>query len=214
MNLSRTRITPRQLVQQYLGTKRVSQRSLLTALHYACRRGYLPNYIAGASAYDQHMVLLPATSPLAALYRHVAPDGSPTHVPIGLIESRTSLPLSHLVTVMVLARVGLAVVRLAGRCAVLRGTASEMAHEVNVLRYIDSRPRPCWMAIERATGLVVPPAEISDDLRLRTAELYDEYELDALGLLDGEPNATIVSRWRFTPQPQVTPPSSDMRPPF
>lgn len=67
------------------------------------------------------------------------------------------------------------------------------------------------MVVESATGMVLPPSEIDDDLRLRTALVYYEHGIEAEGLLDGEDNCTPVSHWRF-PQSESHP--DDLTPPF
>lgn len=211
MIMTRIRITPRQLVRRQFGMIELTPRAVETALATACRRGYVPNYTPPPEAYDQPLVLLAATSSFAAIYRHLAPDGSPTPVPRGLVESRTKVPLDNVMCGLQLARVGLAMIRVAGCCVVLRGTSTVMAHETNASRYFRQFPRPCWVIVERATGLVLPPAEIGDDLRLRTAMVYDEYDLKVDGLLDGENTCGVVSRWRFSPTPN---PNEDMTPPF
>lgn len=203
MTLDRIRITPRKLVGEVLGATPLTASAVETAVSYLCRRGYVANYVPPPHAYDQRMVLLPAKSPFVALYRCLAIDGSPTPVRRGLIDCLTDLPLSHVLSGMILAGIGLAVLRDAGSGVILRGTWMAMAYGVNLSRCMDLRPCPCWTLIERALGLVVPAAEIDIDLRLRVSEVFNEYDVFADGLLDddgGRDTCTLVSPWRFSNQ--------------
>jgi hypothetical protein len=98
---------------------------------------------------------------------------------------------------MTLARYGLAILRTADGCVILRGTSSEMAYDANMSRYTDPTLDSCWMLVERALGMVVPPFAIDEDLRLRTAQVYDLHNIEVDGLLDGANDCTLVSPWRF-----------------
>jgi hypothetical protein len=110
-----------------------------------------------------------------------------------------------------LAHHGLALMRVSGCSVVVQGTSTEMAHIANVSRYMALAPRPSWMVVENATGLVMPPAEIDDDLRLRAALVYHEHGIEAKGLLDGDDNCTPVSHWRF---PEADSRPDELMPPF
>lgn len=211
MNLSRIRMTAHELVAYEIGPTRMTPNVVETALAQARRRGYIACFTPSPETYHQHMILVLATDRFAALYRALAPDGSPTPVPRGLIESRTQLPVTEMLTGIVLARYGLAILRVTDFCVILRGTSSEMAHDANISRYMRLCPRPCWMLIERATGLVLPPREIDDELRLRAALVYDQHNVAVDGLLDCGDQCTPVSPWRF-PESQNQP--DELTPPF
>jgi hypothetical protein len=121
------------------------------------------------------------------------------------------VPITQLVGGMMLAHYGLAIIRVTDRCVVLRGTWSKMAHYANSSRYVQPGPLPCWMLVERATGLVCPPSEIDDDLRLRTAYIYDEHAMSVDGLLDGDDSCTPISHWQF---PKTQAERDELAPPF
>lgn len=208
---SRIRITAHELVGYEFGPTRMTPTVVETALAQVRRRGFVPSFVPPPEAYHQHMILVLVTHPFAALYRALAPDGSPTPVPRGLIESRTGLRITQMFAGMMLARYGLAILRATDYCVILRGTSTEMAHDANISRYMNVVARPCWMLVERATGLVVPPAEIDDDLRLRSALAYDEHNVAVPGLLDGDDNCALASPWQFLKSELET---DEMTPPF
>lgn len=211
MNVSRVRVSVKQLVGYELGPTRLTPTAIETALAQVRRRGYVASFTPPAEAYNQHIILLLASHPFAAIYRALALDGSPTPVPLGLIESRTHIPITTMGAGMMLAHFGLALLRVAGCCAIVKGTWTKMAHECNASRYIQLSSRPSWMLVETATGVVAPPAEIDDDLRLRTALSYHEYGINVEDLLDGADTCAPVSHWQF---PKTQAEFDELTPPF
>ncbi len=215
MNPTRIRITPRQLVHRHIGAVRLSPISVATALLLASRKGYVANYIPPPSAFDQHLVLLPVNSPFAALYRTLTDDGAATPLPRGLIESRIQIPLENIFAGMMLARLGLAIVGLEERCVLLRGTTTDLAYQVNFCRYSGDRPPvPSWMMVVYATGMIIPPARITSDIRERAAAIYTEFRVTVDGLLAGEAKCKLVSHWQFMPPMPRRAAPDDMLPPF
>jgi hypothetical protein len=196
------RINAHQLVAQLIDPAPITSSVVETALAQALRRGFVCNWTPTPEAYRQQMVLVSMRHPIAALYRALAPDGTPTPVPRGLVESRTISPIANVISGMILARFGLVVMQVTGCSVTLRGSSMELANDANISRFQQLPPRPTWRVIERAIGLVKSPAEIDDDLRLRAALIYDAHGLAVEGLLDGDDHSTLVSPWRF-PEPQT-----------
>lgn len=205
------RINVPQLVAQLIDPALITSSVVETALTQALRRGYVPNWTPTPEAYRQQIVLVSMRHPFASLYQALAPDGTPTPVPRGLVESRTISPITNVISGMVLARFGLVVMQVAGCCVTLRGSSVELANDVNMSRYKRLPLRPTWKAVESVTGIVLPPSAIDDDLRLRAALVYHDHGIEAEGLLDGEDNCTPVSYWRF---PESEPQPDDLTPPF
>jgi hypothetical protein len=85
----------------------MSVAAVTTAIALVSRRGYLSAYVPTKGAYDAPFELVPINSPWAAVFRQLTPDGTPTSVPLGLIESRTRLPINLTFSGWALARMGL-----------------------------------------------------------------------------------------------------------
>src|SRR5690242_12426002 len=78
MSLSRVRLSVKQLVCYELGPTRLTPTAIETALAQVQRRGYVASFAPLPEAYNQHIILLLASHPFAAVYRALALDGSPT----------------------------------------------------------------------------------------------------------------------------------------
>src|SRR4051812_111184 len=86
MNVARVRLSTKELVAQALGPKLLTPTMIEAALSLVRRRGYIASFTPPPEACNQHIILLAASHPFAAIYRALAPDGTPTPVPRGLVE--------------------------------------------------------------------------------------------------------------------------------
>ncbi len=212
MDLARIRTTPRRLVFRELGVENPSPSTVRLALNRARNRGYLVAYHPAPPAYDEPLVQVPVSSPMAALYRWLAVHPPLTPMPRGMVESRTGWELSHPFCGSALARVSLAIVKKDGFTVVLRPAPLQFCHRVNASRYPSVEfAHPCAMLVAEAIGLRIHPILIGDELRLKAALIYDEYGIDVDGLLDGKRDSTLRSRWQFAhPMPMA----EHLDPPF
>lgn len=198
MNLSRIRTTPRRLVFQELGLTRPTPSNVALALRRARERGYLAAYWPAPPAYDEPLIQVPTTSPIAALYRWVALHPPMTPMPRGLIESRVGWEVTEYLCGSLLGRYSLAIVSVDRFMVVLRPAPLQFAHLVNATRYGSSDlAYRSDMIVCAAIGWRIRPSAICDELRLTATLIYDEYGVDADGLLDGAHQTTLRPRWRF-----------------
>jgi hypothetical protein len=58
---------------------------------------------------------------------------------------------------------------------------------------------PTERLIQVAVGKVIPPQHWTDDLRIRAALKFDEFQVDVPGLLEGKTESDVQSRWLFPP---------------
>jgi hypothetical protein len=70
--------------------------------------------------------------------------------------------------------------------------------------------------VHAATGKHVPRRLWNDDLRLRVALAFDEFNIDVPGVLDDEIESDVQSRWLFPspPPPPPPPPWAPSNPPL
>ena len=192
--------TPRKMIRDRFGRHPLGSAAVREAVDAMMRRGWLPNYVPRAFEWDRNLVFVPQNHPVAGIFRCLDTNGRGV-VPRGLIESRIGIRIDHFMTGIWLSRYGLAIVGLEGTNVALRGTSSGMAYVVNVSRK-SVRDRMLTRSLVRyATGLDLPTDHLNDDLRLRAALAYDEFQVDVPGLLDGGEESTVKSRWVFPSPP-------------
>lgn len=195
--------TARRLIYARLGNRPLGQAAVnLAILEMRCK-GWLANYVPGPFEFDRTIVFIPEHHPFEAIFRCLDWTGSAV-VPRGLIESRTDRRLTNPTTGMWLATYGLAIVAVEGCNVHLRGASGGMAGRVNRARYGDMRRALCTHLVENATGLVLPKERLNEDLRLRAALVFEQFQVDVPGLLDGLSRSPVVPRWRF-PDEQYDP---------
>jgi hypothetical protein len=198
--------TARKLIQERLGYRAANRLSLRDAVEDVMFKGWIPNYLPARHEFDRSVIFVPQTHKYAAIFRCLGRAGIGP-VPRGLVESRTGTRLHHAMTGLWLSRYGLAIQALDGNDVILRGTSVGMAGTVNLRRYDESHLIRSAVLIEHATGLSVRPCLITDELRLRAAIEFDSFDIEVPGLLDGESESQVISRWRF---PATPAPSADI----
>src|SRR5687767_3531676 len=105
--------TPRKLIRERFGRRPLGSAAVREAVDAMMRRGWLPNYVPRAFEWDRNLVFIPHSHAFASIFRCLDANGCGV-VPRGLIESRTCVGISNLITGMLLARYGLAIVALDG----------------------------------------------------------------------------------------------------
>lgn len=189
--------TGRKLVQEFHRKRPLNQLAVMDAINKMRRHGWFANYTPGPFQFDRTIVLVPSHHRFEPLFRCLNANEQAL-VPRGLIESRTNHRITNSMTGTRLGVYGLAIVSVQGCNVVIRGTSSGMAFTVNSARYGETPPRLSEHLVENATGLVLPPERLNDDLRLRTAMAFEEFLVDVPGFLDGEAESHVRSRWHFT----------------
>jgi hypothetical protein len=197
--------TARQLVRDRFGQRRVSRAAVQEAFDQALRHGWMPVYLPGKAELDRDLVLVPQGHQLAAVVRCLSRDGCGT-MPIGLVESHMGgMPFrDNALASMHLAKFGLAIMACDRNTVTLRGTAPRLACLVNLARHGLGQGFRCEQMVEAATAIRLRARHITDDLRLRAAIAFDQFEVDVPGLLAGEAEPDLVSRWTF-PKPPPPP---------
>lgn len=188
--------TGRRLVYERLGARPLCQAALAQAILDMRCRGWLANYVPGPFEFDRTIIFIPTRHRFEPIFRCLDATGSAV-VPRGLIESRTDCRMSSQTSAIWMTTYGLAIVAVEGCNVRIRGTSAGLAGRVNRSRYSESKPALCTHLVENATGLVLPRERLNDDLRLRAALVFEAFQLDVPGLLEGRMRSEIVSRWRF-----------------
>ena len=173
--------TPRKLIRDRFGRRPLGSAAVREAVDAMMRRGWLPNYVPRAFEWDRNLIFVPQNHAFAGIFRCLDTYGHGV-VSRGLIESRTGVGIGNLITGMLLARYGLAIVALDGSNVILRGTSSGMASVVNLSRRGIPDRMLNRVLVRYATGLDMRTDHLNDDLRLRAALAYDEFQMDVPGL--------------------------------
>ena len=98
-----------------------------------------------------------------------------------------------------------AALALTGVCnVVVQGICGSMASFVNGSRYGNGKSIACEHLVEAATGLALAPQELTDQLRLATALEFHEFQTDVPGVVNGDPESIVCSRWHFASAPAET----------
>lgn len=196
---SRFTTTARGMVRRCVGTSAVTDKEIGRAVEVMLRHGWLPNYVPKADELDRSMVFVSHQHRMAAVFRPLDSNGRGI-VPVPLVESRTGYCLDHPMSSVLLSICGLALVVIDGNHVMLRGTSSGMATATNWARRGESPRRlKATVMVEHATGLVLPPEEISIDLRQRVTRYFEEFYVGVNGLLEGCAEPELLPCWQFPP---------------
>lgn len=213
----RLRMTARELVARWYGDRAIGEDALHDAVVEMMRRGWLTAFIPKAGEWDRSMVFVPQYNDFAAIIRYVDYTGVGV-VPRGLVESRTQLPLANIGTGLCLSYIGIGITKTDGNNVFIRGTTPGlglMAHQAHI-HLLDQMP---MMTLISATiGKPVARRLWNQELRLRVALAFDQFNIDVPGVLDGDDESDVQSRWLFPPTPAPIPapkpPPTDCEPPF
>jgi hypothetical protein len=191
------KVTARQLVLDRFGNRPFGRAAISDAIADLGSNGWLANYTPGPFEFERFIIFVPTDHRFAAVFRCLDATGTGV-VPRGLIESRTRCRLSEPMARVWLTTYGLALMRVDGCNVHLRGTSSGMAGRVNRLRFEDDPTLvDCDLLVENATGLLLPLNRLNEDLRLRAAQAFGSFGVEAPGLLTGQTKSTLRSQWRF-----------------
>lgn len=188
--------TAPRLIYERLGARPLSQAALAQAILEMRCKGWLANYVPGPFEFGRSIIFIPSSHPYEAIFNCLDWNGHAV-VPRGLIESRTGCRISKRTAGIWLGTYGLAMVAVEGCNVRLRGTSAGMAWRVNDSRYAQSKRALCTHLVENATGLVLPRERLNEDLRLRAALVFEEFQVDVPGLLDGLMRSAVRPRWQF-----------------
>lgn len=215
ISLQRTKLTARELVKQWFGKVRLTQQVVDAAIVEMMRRGWLTAFIPRPNEWDRFMVFVPQSNAFASIIRYVD-QRSVGVVPCGLIESRTEQPIESFGTGMFLAHMGIGITRTDGNNVFIRGTNSGLAMMTMQTRFHPLERMPMETLVHATTGKHVPRRLWNDDLRLRMALAFDEFNVDVPGILDGDYESDVQSRWMFPspPPPPPRPAQPGCPPPF
>jgi hypothetical protein len=192
------KILPRELVTKWYGDRPMDEDAVHDGILEMLRRGWLPSFVPRPTEWDRTMVFLPQRSIFAAIVRYLDGGGIGV-VPRGLIESRTQCPISCIGTGLMLSSIGIAILRVDGNNVFIRATTPGMALVVHSARIHPLDQMPTERLIQVAVGKVIPPQHWTDELRMRAALKFDEFQVDVPGLLDGKTESDVRSRWLFPP---------------
>jgi hypothetical protein len=215
ITLQRVKLTARELVKQRYGNSPMRDQAVQDAVVEMMRRGWLTAFIPRPSEWDRRMVFVPQSNAFAAIIRYVD-QRSVGVVPRGLIESRTELPVESFGTGMFLAHMGIGITRIDGSNVFIRGTNPGLAMMAMQTRFHPLERMSMETLVNATIGKHVPRHLWTDDLRLRIALAFDEFNIDTPGVLDDEPESDVKSRWQFPapPPPPAAPPWAPSDPPF
>ncbi len=210
--MSTLKIVPRDLVSRWYGDRAFDQDALHDAVVQMMHQGWLPSFVPQQSESDRTMVFLPQRDKNAFVrYLDIRGHGV---VPRGLIESRTQLPLASIGTGLMLSDLGIAIVRVDGNNVHIQSTMPGLALIANSCRNHPMEGMPTARLVTAATGLQLPVQRWNDDLLLRVAITFDELQLDLPGLLDGQNESNVESRWLFARTPPTASNGNPDLPPF
>jgi hypothetical protein len=206
ITLTRVKLTARELVKQRCGKRNMCEQAVHDEVVQMMRRGWLTAFLHRRSEWDRRMVFIPQNSAFAGIIRYVD-QRSIGVVPRGLIESRTGQPIESFGTGMFLAHMGIGITRIDGNNIFIRGTTSGLAMMAYQTRRHPMEQMRMETLVHATTGKHVPRRLWNDDLRLRVAMAFDDFDIDVPGVLDDELESDVRSRWMFPPEPPPTPPS-------
>lgn len=194
--LDRVKMTARQLVENWYSVRKVTDDAVHDAVIEMMRRGWVTAFVPKPCDWDRLMVFVPQRNALSAIIRYVDYTGAGV-VPRGLIESRTQMPVAHIGTGMRLAHIGVAITNIDGNNVFIGGTSPGMgllSHQAHI-----SLPKPMRVdsLISVATGKLVPRRQWNEEILLRAALAFDEFNIDVPGVLDGDMRSDVIPRWRF-----------------
>jgi hypothetical protein len=210
ITFQRRKMTARQLVRQLYGKIPVRQPAVHAAIVEMIRRGWLTAFIPRPTEFDRMMVFVPQHNDFAAIIRCVD-HRSIGVVPRGLIESRTGQRVESLGSGLILAHVGIGVTRIDGHNISIRGTNSGLAMMVQQTRRGPLEHISMETLVHATTGKRISRHRWNDDVRLRIALAFDEFNIDVPGVFDGELESVLQSRW-LAPPPPPPPPSPPRAP--
>jgi hypothetical protein len=215
ITFQRVKLTARQLVKHWYGKCPVRQQAVHSAIVEMMRRGWLTAFIPRPNEWDRAMVFVPQRNDMAAIIRYID-HRSVGVVPRGLIESRTQQPVEYVGTGLFLAHVGIGITGIDGHNVFIRGTGPGMALMAFQVRANPLERMPMETLVRTTTGKHVPHHLWNDDLRLRVALAFDEFNIDVPGVLDDDIESDVQSRWLFPPPPPPppAPPWTPAEPPF
>lgn len=173
------------------------------------RRGWLTAFFPRPTEWDRRMVFVPQQNDFAAIIRYVD-QRSVGIVPRGLIESRTNAPVEHIATGMFLSHIGIGITAIDGNNVFIRGTNPGLALMMFHVRAHPLEHMRMESLVKMITGKHIPRRLWNDDLRLRVALAFDEFNCDVPGVLDDDIESDVQSRWSFPPPPP--PPAPPARP--
>lgn len=196
ITFSRVKMSARALVAHWYDDRLVGEEAVHDAVVEMMRRGWLTAFIPKPDNWDRPMVFVPQRNDFAAIIRYVDYTGVGV-VPRGLIESRTQLPLASFGTGLFLSRIGIAIAKIDGNNVFIRGTTPALALMVHQTRPQNFDHMPVQALISTALGKPVPRLHWDQDLLLRVALAFDEFDVEVPGVLNGETESQVISRWRF-----------------
>jgi hypothetical protein len=214
ITFKRQKMSARQLVAHWYGDRNVDDDAVRDAVTELMRRGWLTAFVPKPPDWDRTMVFVPQHNDFAAILRYVDYNGVGV-VPRGLIESRTQLPLSNIGTGLFMSHIGIAITNIDGNNVFIRGTTPALALMAHQARIHPLEQMPTAALINAAIGTPTPRRHRDPELLLRAALAFDEFNIDVPGLLDGEDESDVQSRWLFPtpPSPVPSPRSIDSAPP-
>lgn len=208
ITFKRVKMSARDLVAHWYGDRGIGDDAVHDAVKEMMRRGWLTGFIPKSPDWDRPMVFVPQHNDFAAIIRYVDYTGAGV-VPRGLIESRTQLPLSNIGTGLFLSYIGIAITRVDGNNLFIRGTTPAlalMAHQARIQPFEQSRVKTL---VSTAIGKPISRRFWNQEVLLRVALAFDEFNIDVPGVLDGEEKSDVQSRWLFPPP---TSPAAPLRP--
>lgn len=194
------KISARDLVSRFYGDTPVEEDVLHDAVVEMMRRGWIPSFIPRPFEYDRTIVFLPQRSPFAAIIRCLDGGGAAV-VPRGLLESRTTFPIACIGSGLVLSSLGVAIVRADGNNVFIRATTPALALMAHSTRIHPLEGMETSHLIKVATGKHIPQPLWNDNLLLRVAMAFDEFQVDVPGVLNAASESDVISRWQFPVSP-------------